>query len=1153
MTNQTTDLLIHIRAKDGDAYPVEAVLDDGSRFTGGRFKPDMDTLRDAALNPKAYGETLFYALVDGPIRRAYDRALGQAGDGTLRVQLWIDREAASLHALVWERLHHVRQGATEPLTTSAQTPFSRYIDLEHAHVEPSKERPLRMVVLIANPMGLDKYGLQPIEVSKEIRTLVDALGDLTRAGRVDVTLLPGRTSLSDNVREQIDGLGWQIAAGNATLDNVLRALDADGGAHALHGVAHGAFRRSDGTAVLFLEDEDGAVKITPDWDLKKRLGDLASPPHLVFLASCESAKHDPTNPNPFIGLGPKLVQAGVPAVIAMQDLVPVSTARELTGDFYRHLLDHGEVDRALNQARLLLYEEDSDAWAIPVLFTHLPDGDLLVADPVRTALGAMVSHPQFNPLPEGQDYIPLNVLRLSNALETLDLERLRRERTPGQEIASAFYQVFTGPDAAFIVLIGDAGMGKSLQLRRLGRLTAEDSLRSERTRAVVPVYLDLQTLRDKALVRQTDIEDLIAKALSPFWPKEESPQPLDLVKADEEPILRMLIDGSDALPDHVRRRIWQALKRFAQRRPKHQYVVAFKSAHFAPNLLPLTDVLVMQPLNPSGLTRYLTEMLDTPVALRLYGAIERHRLHDLAALPWLLVQMLEQTAAGAPPRSRVDVLAHYVEGSVAGLATDQGMRVRAHRTLDALAWQMQSTFRSSLPADEAFEIMARIRGHRAYSLEQLFTEMVAHDLLAPVGVESLAFSRDVLRAYCCARWISRRGMESGALDDIVATLGRRSRYRWWEETLTLLAGMKDAPGALLEALLQDIILGQGKVIFLAATMLRKCSGNVDPQLRNYVVGALLTRLDDQREPDVALRARAAEALGNLEAQTAVPHLIAVAAQRVRGPQDDPSYEYSTVRLAAMLALRRMLLPPYEPVAEQSEILAEILQRWVNEDVHGLKEALYRDTSEDDGGIQALAAFALGDLGTPKAVDVLIEAFLAPDQDRSLYRSVSTALTLGDPAAMTRRVVLPLIAEADGDPSDVGTRLANLIYLIGRMRISAQTALDFLERCLKECAPIQHKGLVLQSLGWMYAVDYKTTLEDVALGHFDVLRLVGPISEGTRRYLQRKALEALIYIGDGETLERLQHRTFTWDPELERAFHRTSEEIMIREKEAVRHT
>ena len=613
----------------------------------------------------------------------------------------------------------------------------------------------------------------------------------------------------------------------------------------------------------------------------------------------------------------------------------------------------------------------------------------------------------------------------------------------------------------------------------------------------------------------------------------------------------MLIDGSDALPDHIRHRIWKALKRFAQRRPEHQYVVAYKSAYFAPDLLPLTDVLVMQPLNQSGLTRYLTEMLDTPAAKRLYGAIERHRLHDLAALPWMLVQMLQQTIKGSPPRSRADVLAHYVDGAVAAFATDQGMRVRANRTLDALAWRMQSTFRSALPADEAFEIMAQIRGHRAYSLEQIFTEMVAHDLLAPVGVESLAFSRDVLRAYCCARWISRRGMEISALDDIVATLGRRSRYRWWEETLTLLAGMKDAPGVLLQALLQDIILGEGEVIFLAATMLQKCSDNVDPQLRNYVVGALLTRLDAQREPDVALRAKAAEALGNLEAQAAIPHLIAVAAEKVRGPRDNPSYEYSTVRLAAMQALRHMLLPPYKQVSPYNEALAEILRRWDDEKVDRLKASLHQETSEEEGGIQALAAFALGDLGTPRAVDVLIEAFLAPDQDRSLYRSVSTALTLGDPAQVAQRVVLPLIEEAEGDPSNVGTRLANLIYLIGRMRISAREARDFLQRCLVECAQIRLKGLTLQSLGWLHAVEHKVKLEDIALGNLGVLRIVGPIPDDTRHYLQRKALEALVYVGDAETLQRLQNRAFTWNPNLEMAFHRTSEEILIREKKAIR--
>ncbi len=1128
-------------------------MGDGSRFTGGRFEPDMEALRDAALDAEAYGKVLFYALVDGPIRRAYDQALGQAGDGMLRVQLWIDQGTAPLHALIWERMHYVSQGTTEPLTTSAQTPFSRYIDLEQAHVAPVDERPLRIVVALANPAGLEAYDLQAIDVTEEIATLVATLGNASRAKRLDVLLLTGRTPLSEEAQSHLDGVEWQIVEGNTTLDNILRTLDTDGGAHALHIVAHGRFKKSDEVTSLFLENEEGGVEITSDDDIAGRLQNLASRPHLVFLASCESAKRDPVNPNPFVGLGPKLVQAGIPAVVAMQDLVPVSTARELTGDFYRHLLDHGEVDRALNQARLLLYDEDSPAWAIPVLFTHLPDGKLLVADPVRTALSAILSDPDFDPLPEGQEYIPMDVVHLSGDLEAVDLDRLYRERTPGQKIVRAFDTVLSKKEDTFVALIGDAGMGKSLQLYRLGYITAENSLRAEAARTVVPVYLDLQTLRDEPVIGLEDIEELIVNTLEDFWPEEGTLRPDDLISTDDGPILRLLIDGSDALPDHLRHRIWTALGRFASRRRHHQYILACRSTHFAPEQLDFTDALVMQPLSSRAIVRYLKEISQAPGARRLYGVIERAGLHDLAAYPWLLVRMLQQTKRGALPRSHVDVLSHYVEEAMLGIGTDPSMRVRAHRTLNALAWRMQSTYRNQLHTDEVFEIMTEVRGHRSYSLEHLLVKLLADDVLIPVGVESLAFARNAVRAYCCARYIAEQELCMSLVDDVLATLGRRSRYRWWENTLVLLAGLKNAPPSLLSKLLQDVVLSEGEEVFLAARMLREHGEdeNID-YLRNYVVGALLTRLNAQREPHAQLRAQAADALGYLGGENAVRQLIAIAIEKVRGSPEDPTFEYSTVRLAAMLALRRIVIKPYDEIAQHNEALAEIFRCWKKGNVATLETLLHRDISEEDDGIQALAAFVLGDLGTREAVNVLIEAFLAPEQDKSLYRNVSTALTLVDPAEVIQRVVLPLIDEAEGDPANVGVRLANLIYLIGRLRAPTKEAQDFLKRCLIECAPIKLKGLVIQSLGWLHAEKYKEDLESIALGDFEALRLVGPLPDNNRRYLQRKALEALVYLGDTSTLKQLRQRAFTWDPDLELAFYRTSEEILARGKEAARH-
>jgi hypothetical protein len=96
--------------------------------------------------------------------------------------------------------------------------------------------------------------------------------------------------------------------------------------------------------------------------------------------ACESAKRQANATSPFVGLGPKLVQAGVPAVVAMQEQVPVELARALAGEFYARLAEHGEVDRALNQARLQVFDAKRTEWAIPVLFMRMRHGRLFGAE-----------------------------------------------------------------------------------------------------------------------------------------------------------------------------------------------------------------------------------------------------------------------------------------------------------------------------------------------------------------------------------------------------------------------------------------------------------------------------------------------------------------------------------------------------------------------------------------------------------------------------------------------------------------------------------------------------------------------------------------------------------------------------------------------------
>lgn len=1164
-----TDLLIRIHAVDKERafYPVEAWVNDDVHFADGELHIDGAALQAAERDPTAYGLALFYALFAGSIRRAYDRATGYADaetHGRLRVRLWIDPRAVALHALAWERLHHLHQNVPFPITTLAQTPFSRYTGLDVAAPTPITARPIRMLVAIANPKDLADYNLTAIDVEQEITSLMQALGNLRETEQLKVTVLPGITPLSATLRARLEREGYTIADGATTLDAIIGLLSADQGYHILHLLSHGAYDGRRRANVLFWEDVDGYASLVKDKDIAAQISALDHPPHLIFAASCESAKRDPEKGNPFVGLAARLVQAGTPAVVAMQDTVPIAAARALSQHFYRHLLEHGIVDRAMSQTRLLLYDPGEPSWAIPALYMRLDNGQLFAADPVRTALRAMLQSDVFNPLPEGGSYLPLEARHLAGKTMNFDLDTLTLERTPGRGLLEAVLDILApikqeagpyGPTS--IAIIGGAGMGKSVEMRHIGQVTAQLSLDESATRIVIPVYIDLQELPQGTRIDSDSIETNILQALAPFWEPDSDQQPIDILNAYTGPILRAIIDGSESLPLHNRRRLCAALQRFIRTHPRHEYIVTFNTENFDPAPLTITDTLVILTLSQRNIQRYLTQTLSDETGKQLYAALEQSRLFDLASVPWLLFKMLQQTRAGKVPESHAQVLQDLADDAIADIAIDQGMRTRAAKTLYALAWRMQSTYRPTLTLDEAFEIMAAERGNRGYSLEKLYHELTVQGLLSPVGEESLRFARSTIRAYCCAQAILLRDDIENVLDDVTATLGRYTRYAWWEDTLILLSGLMQNPTMLIQKLLYGVALSEGEQVFLAANCIQECRHECrDEQLVNYVVNSLLWRLDSIREPRVARRVRIVQALGQLRHPAAIVRLVDVAHRKVQfTPLRELKHEHSSVRLAAVQALRRMVEPPYTEIANIAPQLAKLLNYWADEQVEAFIP--YLTIKDDhDAEIEAIAAFALGHLQTERAVDVAIQMFLSPHFNQETRRNIVTALTLMDPATVTQRAILPLLDEETMTQSPVDARTPaareawhlHLAYLIGKVRAQEPRARAFLYRCLNESPDITLKGTAIQSIGWLYDNAAKTRFTDIALEDFTSLNLPAPLTQDERTYLQQKALDALYYIGDDDTVRRLQQRATGWSPELEIAFYRTVEHILSRQKQ-----
>ncbi|HEX5692394.1 MAG TPA: CHAT domain-containing protein, partial [Roseiflexaceae bacterium] len=256
---------------------------------------DLDALHAMLLDPSAYGRTLAAQLfADARLHDAWNIVRGYMAAGSgLRVRLRLDAALDALHSLRWETLRE--PAADTALAHNQRLLLSRYLDsADLTYIDTSDRSQLRAVVAVANPAGLERYQLAP----------VDSVGEVARA------------------RAALDGMDIRILADGedrrASLANLGDALR--DGCDILYLVCHGTLKG--GEPYLWLETDDGQLGRVAGADLVQQIQNLPVRPLLVVLASCQSmgASHERGAP---AALGPQLARAGVAAVLAMQDNIPM--------------------------------------------------------------------------------------------------------------------------------------------------------------------------------------------------------------------------------------------------------------------------------------------------------------------------------------------------------------------------------------------------------------------------------------------------------------------------------------------------------------------------------------------------------------------------------------------------------------------------------------------------------------------------------------------------------------------------------------------------------------------------------------------------------------------------------------------------------------
>lgn len=351
MPNTYADLELGLHRWDATQYLIEfrfSLPDSDAEIRLTQSTPALATFDFEALRAQVdyaqYGQALSQSLfTDANVLAAFLQALStaQAQDLPLRVRLLIGPSAPELHALRWETLYHPQDKT--PLFTGENILFSRYLSsLDWRPVRLRPQGDLRALILVANPSDLEQYRLAVVDVPGEVGRAKEGLGN------IPTTVLDGTTE-------------------KPTLTNLLTRIR-DDQPDIVYIVAHGALIKNE--PYLWLEDDAGKTARTSGADLVVRFKELANRPRMVVLASCQSASA--TSEGSLSAVGPRLAEAGISAVVAMQGNVSMETVKQLMPVFFSELQKDGMIDRALALARGATRQRP-DYW-MPTLFMRLKTG-----------------------------------------------------------------------------------------------------------------------------------------------------------------------------------------------------------------------------------------------------------------------------------------------------------------------------------------------------------------------------------------------------------------------------------------------------------------------------------------------------------------------------------------------------------------------------------------------------------------------------------------------------------------------------------------------------------------------------------------------------------------------------------------------------------
>lgn len=346
------------RATEGNGYMAHIRLVDFEPVSN-KLPPPPFQILDGASDPLTYGEQLFQWLFRDKVGEVFSYARGLASEpsrgfksGTrLRLRLSLDPQASDLRRLCWESLYTPDGFQPFSLTTA----FSHFMRIKGPRGGPFRERPLRMLLAISAPEGIDQSTLREIDPGLEKSIVKNATSSLRPVLELDRLPEP------------------------ATLARIQDAVKK--GYHIVHLLAQSAFHDDQGYLVL-PDDAGRALEVPVEAVVRAIVSPSQPPPGLVFLTVPLATREQRSGT--LVDLAQMFIEAGVLALVAIRSPIGASNLRHFIERFYSALVRTGVIDLAVAEARTEIYRPDNWEWTYPVLYMRLPDGRLF--EPLSVSL-----------------------------------------------------------------------------------------------------------------------------------------------------------------------------------------------------------------------------------------------------------------------------------------------------------------------------------------------------------------------------------------------------------------------------------------------------------------------------------------------------------------------------------------------------------------------------------------------------------------------------------------------------------------------------------------------------------------------------------------------------------------------------------------------